>query len=487
MQFNKPFEHILPEEAGLSSRAILAFLDELEEKRVVTHAVQILRYGKLLAEGYYAPFTADTQHRIYSISKSFVSLAIGILAGEGKLSLDDKIVDHWPEKVPENVHPYIAATTIRDMLKMTSPHNTSAYKVVKDDDWVRTFFTCPPCRRPGTVFVYETTNATVLSALVEKLTGKTIIEFLYERLFTPMECSAGIHSAMLPTGIAWGGAGFICTPRDLAKVAQLCLNGGVWEGKQLVPAEYIKEATSKQQENNLSSARWPDQRQGYGYQIWRCSHNGFSFLGMGAQVAICLPDRDLVVVVNGDNQLIADDYHRIFTSLWSNIYDNLSDTPLPEDPEGNAELARRLASLQVITAEGDAKKPEEIPFETGRWYTMDENRAGFTKCRFTFTEDGGTFEYERTGVGHYALPFGYGKQVQHTFDGMPAISSAGWHGDRYLQLCTFIIGDSPAPLEIGFCFEDDAVTLIMRNGSEGLLDGMAFVGYSGAFSGQFTE
>ena len=170
------FDQVKPEDVLIPSKAVTSFIKDLGRNGFCMHGFMMIKDGKVFTEGYYKPFTVDTPHRMYSVGKSFTSIAIGLLQEEGKLSIHDKICDYFPDKLPkEGVHPYIAKTTIRDMLKMATPHNYTTYKQVKDDDWVRTFFTVEPVRYPGTSFAYDTSSTHVLSALVERLSKKISI------------------------------------------------------------------------------------------------------------------------------------------------------------------------------------------------------------------------------------------------------------------------------------------------------------------------
>lgn len=155
--------------------AFFTFWDRLQKKQVPMHSFLLMRHDTLIAEGYYAPYQKDTLHRMFSISKSFTSIAIGLLEAEGKLSLDDPIVSYFPDKIPANVHPWIAAMTIRDMLMMRTCHAATTYKVDMKSDWVESFFTVPPTHPAGKLFHYDTSSAHTLSALVERPFGQPML------------------------------------------------------------------------------------------------------------------------------------------------------------------------------------------------------------------------------------------------------------------------------------------------------------------------
>ncbi|MDD6796961.1 MAG: serine hydrolase, partial [Clostridia bacterium] len=179
MSIKTEFVYASPEDMGISSQAIRNFLERLENHKLPMHSFLLMRHGKLLSETYYEPYSADIPHRMFSITKSFTSLAIGFLEDEGKLSLDDKIVGFFPEKQPEGgADPLIAKTTVRDMLRMASPHDKTTYKQIEIDDWVKTFFIAEPKHLPGAFFAYDTSATHTLTALVEKLTGQSLLDYL---------------------------------------------------------------------------------------------------------------------------------------------------------------------------------------------------------------------------------------------------------------------------------------------------------------------
>ena len=178
------FEKTLPENIGISSASIKRVLERLDKKDVPMHSLLIMKDDKLIFEKYYAPYTADTLHRLFSVSKSITAMAIALLQEEGKLSFDASITDYFPEYTDENTHPWIRQTTIRNMLQMRTCHASTTYKVDMKSDWVESFFKVAPTHKPGTIFHYDTSAAHTLCALAEKLTGMPMLDYLKERLLT---------------------------------------------------------------------------------------------------------------------------------------------------------------------------------------------------------------------------------------------------------------------------------------------------------------
>jgi CubicO group peptidase (beta-lactamase class C family) len=464
-----------PEEVGVPSSAVIRFLDEVEQAEPCMHSLILVRQGKIFTEGYWRPFHRDKEHRLYSCTKSFVSIAVGFLIDEGKLSLEDRIVSFFPDKLPsEGVHPYIAETTIRHMLMMATPHDVTTYSRMQMDDWVATFFLCRPSHLPGTVFTYDTSSSHVLGALVERLSGQSFMEYLRIRLLDPLGFSPVTRCLTDPVGIAWGGSGIICRPVDFAKVALTCMQHGRFRTKQLIPEWYIREAVSRQIDCYLSG------RKGYGYQFWCLPHNGFAFLGMGSQVAVCLPDQDFLLVTTGDS-LWQPGYQTLFDALWKHLFPCLCNETLPPDANNQSVLADRLSSLSIRTVSGRYGSPLTRKIN-GRQYRMyADNQLGMEELSFTFHDQGGSMNF-RKSTGQYRLDFGYGVNVMQAFPGYAyeAVVSGGWSDDGTLDICCYVIDEHLATLRMVIAFRGDTVTVRMQKASE------IFDEYSGFASGSLV-
>jgi CubicO group peptidase (beta-lactamase class C family) len=373
-----------PESLGIPSQAILNFLNRIDAERINMHGFLLIRHNDIAAEGYWAPWTADRKHRMYSISKSFVALAVGLMIGEGKLALDDKVAPFFPEKLPANLHPWHAAATVRDLLMMSTAHSVNSYTQA-DPDWVWTFFNRPATHPAGTIFAYDTAATVVLTAIVEKLSGMPFLDYMRPRFLDRIGFSKDAWCVRTPEGGSWGGSGVICTLRDMAKVALTCLNEGRWGDEQLLPADYVRAATSKQIDNSIRGS------EGYGYQIWREKENGFAFRGMGSQYAFCFPDKDFVFTCIADTQG-APAGSPIPDVMYEEIFPHLADGPLPEDPAAFAALSDKIARLAVLPLPGDHDAPVRAAVD-GAWYALEENPMGITRTRLSFQGDQGIWEY----------------------------------------------------------------------------------------------
>ena len=273
------FTKALPEEVGIPSSCIKNLLLTLDEKEIPMHSFLIMKDDKLVFEKYYAPYKKDTLHRMFSISKSFSAIGISLLQAEGKISIDDPIVKYFPEYTSDSTHPWIKMTTIRNMLMMRTCHAACTYKVNMTSDWVESFFTVAPTHKPGTVFHYDTSAAHVLCALVEKLSGMELLEYLKDRAFKHLDFSKDSYMIKDPFGVSMGGSGLMATPMDILKVLYLldkkgtviCSDGQV---RALLDPSFVLSATGNLSDT-VMTAPILGESQGYGMQIWQNEMGGF--------------------------------------------------------------------------------------------------------------------------------------------------------------------------------------------------------------------
>ena len=405
------FEKITPEAAGISSAKIVKFIDRIEKRNAIMHSLLIMRHGKIITENYWAPFDENFCHRMYSQTKSYTAIAIGLLIEEGKLHLDDKLVDVYPEY--KGTHEYLDRQTIKNLLTMNTVGNpVNWFLDTKNPSRIDIYFKeRTRCHPAGTIWEYDSAGSQVLCEIVEKLSGMPLIEYLRKKLFNHMGTFKTAEILKTRDGASWGDSALLCTTRDMASFGQLLMNGGVWEGKRLMNEEFIKEATAKQVDNR-DSWRKGTYSHGYGYQIWRTEQNGFGFLGMGDEITICLPDRDLVFVCTADHQGTDNKIRTcLVNAFFDIIVDNLSDEPLPEDKEAEELLAKRTADLQLYSETGAVDSPFRKELD-GVVYECDKNPMGITEFSFKFSEDGkdGTFCYTNA-QGYKEIPFGVNHNV----------------------------------------------------------------------------
>lgn len=474
-------QYATPESVGVPSRSISKFLTLLEERGICAHSFAMAKNGRVIYEGYYPPFNDSFRHRMYSTSKTFVSMAIGLLCDAGKIKLSDPIVKYFPEYVPENPHRWLTEMTIRDMLMMATCHNGTTYSL-EADNWIKTFFTSKPNHPAGSVFYYDTSATTTLNGLVEKISGENIIDFLRPRLFDPLGMSEGITSIERPEGGAWGGSGFLMTTTDLLRFAMFLTNKGCWNGRQLISREYMEAATSKQIDNQVSNTE-PEQMFGYGYQIWRLRNNSYATLGMGTQIAVCMPDRQMCYVVTADTQHVSGGTSDVIATFWDTIYAATSDAQIAEDKPAQEALAEQTKNLKMLPVKGSTESPMSDTFN-GKTYRLEPNQMGMTKVRFTFDGDKGCMYYTNRvgdikidfGIGHYEIgTFGHTDYFGHRI-GVPSgkgyrcAANAVWTDDRSLTMFCYLIDDYFGTLKIDVHFGDGEICLLSTKTAEWFLN-----------------
>ncbi len=469
-----------PESVGISSANIAKVLDAYREADLAMHSVLVLRHGKLVAEGYAEPFNKDSFHRMYSISKSFVGIAIGILEGEGKISINDTIDKYFPDKIDENTDPLIRKTKIVDLLRMASPFPTGAtYNGRTDDDWLSTFFVAPTSKEPGSEFLYDTSASYVLDVIVERVTGMKFLDYMKEKALMRMGFSTAAWCVGAPEGYSWGGSGILCTSRDLMRFAYLVMNGGRYKDEQLVPADYVKAATSNLIDTTVSETN-ELMRYGYGYQIWQLP-NGFAFHGMGNQQAFCIPDKDLIFVCTADNQGNGNARGIVYGNFVKYVLETLSDEPLNEDKEGEKMLAEAYERMQIPYVKGEATSSmaEKI---NGVTFTADYDNI--SEFKIDLRDGEGTFTYV-TPRGTKNFDFGILKNVTGTIDepqysgirikhpigrGYRTMFSGAWETDTRFALKVQVIDDYFGNMKLTFDFEGDTATLNVTKTAEWFFD-----------------
>jgi CubicO group peptidase (beta-lactamase class C family) len=478
-----------PERVGIPSSAILNFIERIDKQQICMHGFMLVRKGQIAAEGYWAPYQADSMHRMYSISKSFVALAIGLMIDEGKLSLEDRVARFFADKAPQDLHPYLAEATVRDLLMMSTPHDTNSYNR-HDRDFAATFFHKKPSHPPGTIFSYDTAATVVLGTIVERISGVPFLTYMREPLLDPIGFSNDAWCVQTPEGTSWGGSGVICRLRDMAKLAYVCLNNGRWQDEQLISEAYIRAATSKQIDNSLLNHRF-----GYGYQIWMLRDNGFAFRGMGSQFAFCFPEQEFIFACNADTQGDGSSGEEIENAFYEEIYSKLQPSPLPDNSETNARLNETIAGLKILPQRGSLSSSFKEKVD-GKWYRLNDNPMQMTRTRFVFDGEDGVWEYVNA-TGAHQLRFGIGRTVSGLFPethyfgerigtpsgrGYQCLSSAAWVEEHKLNLLVYITDDYLGTLKISFAFKDDQISIYAVKVAEWFLDE-----YTGFAGGELAE
>jgi len=476
-----------PESLGIPSGAITEFLNGITDHRLCMHSFLLLRHGKVAAEGYWPPFDKDHKHRMYSISKSFTSIAVGMMIDEGKMSLDSTAAEFFPEHIPTNPHPYVLEATVRDLLMMATQNEHNSYDW-DSTDYTQTFFNHgAPKHKPGQFFNYDTAATTVLCAIVEKLSGKTMLEYMMPVL-AQTGFSQDAYCIQTPEGRSWTGSGIMCTPRDLARFAQLCMNGGEWSGKQLLNRDYVTEATSWQIDTSVSADHM-EMRHGYGYQIWRLRKGGFAFYGMGSQYAFCMPQHGTILILTGDTQGTGAAGDVLF-NMYYDLVDKMSSTPLPEDSAAQNKLAECISKLAIPRPLGKTETAlaKEI---SGKKFTLEENEAGMKWLQLHIEPDKCRLQYENAS-GQHELVFGMNKYEPQLFPEKyngrrmsvrdthyQCIGAGAWPEDKAFLGTIYSVDDHLGSIKIQLTFTGSEVTGYMTKAAEDF-----FHGYHGFLVGK---
>jgi CubicO group peptidase (beta-lactamase class C family) len=431
-----PLPRTTPEAVGISSTAIHAFVEALEQHDHPLDAVQtfvLLRHGQVAAEGYWQPYAPHTPHSLYSLSKSFTSTAIGLAVAEGLLMVDDPVLNFFPAEAPANPSAHLQAMSVRHLLSMNTGHHedttlhvfqrgnqaslfrlwaspkatiTQPARLGEDYAWARRFLSLPVEHAPGSWFVYNTGATYMLSAIITKLTGQTLLEYLGPRLFEPL----GIINPRWetdPQGISLGGTGLHIATEDIARFGQLYLQQGLWHGRQIVPAAWIAETTQAVSDNSNTQTN-PDWVLGYGYQFWRCQHNCYRGDGAFGQYCIVMPDQDAVLIMNSglrDMQIVLD-------NVWRHLLPGLHPTAIPANPQAHAALQAKLAQLALLVPHGAAIAPQ-AEHSSGQAYTLAENPLNLIRAAIRFDEQHNTLLLTNV-YGEHRIEIGHRKWLHGT-------------------------------------------------------------------------
>ena len=438
-----PLQHASPEAEGISSAAILKFVNTAEKKIDALHSFILLRHGCIVAQGWWSPYGPDYVHQLFSLSKSFTSTAIGLAVAEGRLSVDDPVLSFFPDDAPAKPGKNLVAMKVRHLLSMSTGHDhdtTGHLWRRKDGNWAAAFLARPVKFEPGTHFLYNTGATYMLSAIVQKLTGQTLMEYLTPRLFEPL----GIDGAWWesdPRGINVGGWGLNIKTDAIARFGQMYLNKGVWNGQRILPEAWVEEASSGQAP--FSAGGGPDWKQGYGYQFWRCQHNAYRGDGAFGQYCIVMPDQDAVLAITSGVK----DMQAVLDLVWKILLPAMQTEPLPADDAACAQLNDKLGKLALKPIKG--KRTSDVAARvSGRTYQFPTNDQRIKSASFAFGKDADTLTI-REGRREHAITIGHGQWIEGAtafgYDGPPpaperkvAASGAWTADDTYTaKLCLY--------------------------------------------------
>ncbi len=476
------FQTVKPEEVGIKSSQVKKLIETFEKNGLAMHSVLMARGNKLFCEAYWNPFKKEDNHRMYSQTKSYVGIAIAQLASEGVINLDDKIIDYFPEKLPKVVHPYLAAQTIRNMLNMQTCFSGDNWFKDHGGDRVKYYFSLKPTHYPGTTFFYDSTGSFILGALVEKVTGKTFLEYLREKCLNEIGFSKNARVLTAVGGYAWGDSALLCRPLDMLLFGRLLANKGEWNGKQLLNKQAVTDATNTNIYNKVYGTE--TRKQGYGYQIWGTHKNSFSFFGMHGQFTIYNADTDILFVCTAGYQM-EDVGHaeKIFDTFFNEIVDKAVANPLEASREYE-NLTECISNLKLLTVGGEAtsKKVNEI---NGKRFIAEDNAMGITEFTLNFSENGGEFAY-KNAQGDKVIKFGMKENIFQLFPEKnfskeiggieceghqyKCAASAAWVEEEKLIILVQIIDDYIGILDITIGFNSPYAVIDIKKNAEYFLE-----------------
>lgn len=363
------FPRSSPESQGVRSQAIRQFLAAANASGISWHSFMVLRHGHVVAEGWWKPYESRFVHSLYSLSKSFTSTAIGLLVKEGKLDIHSKVISFFPNDLPSTPGEHLQQMTVRSLLTMNTGHARDTMPVMRasKESWVRTYLAQPVEFEPGSHFLYNTGNTYMLGAIVHRVTGQTLEQYLTPRLFQPLGI-VGYDWEVSPQGLNTGGYGLRIRTEDIARLGQLYLQKGRWNGEPLLTESWVNEATSYQTASQVNNGDWS---QGYGYQFWRCTHGFYRGDGAFGQFCIVMPELDAVVAVTGQSP----DMQQSMNIIWDHLPGGMQGSALPEDAAGWAALKKELAELELPVAKGGVKS-SLMSGLNGKNFIMKENELG---------------------------------------------------------------------------------------------------------------
>ena len=405
-----------PEEQGVPSKALITLFDSLHVMPGTDiHSMIVMRHGKVVGEFYPAPFAAEYQHTQYSSSKTLVSMAVGIAIDQNRLRLTDRVATFFPEYLPDSISTNLANMTVEDLLTMQSGIKPDWAMRSKGVEWIKTFLAKPVANTPGEVFAYDSMVTYMISAIVQKVTGMKTLDFLKKYLFDHMNISV-VNWEESPEGVNTGGWGLHIQSESLAKVGQMWLDGGVWNGKQLISKEWIEQMSSKH-------ANGGDY--GYGYQTWMCAYPGAVRAdGALGQYVIVVPEKDVVIVLTEASFTNGKPQRGL---IWNGFLPALSDKPLP----ASKDYDKLVEKQKNYTLELPAGKQNSawIKKLQGKKVVIPANKYGWASVTFEKTSTGMVANVTKTDGSTYAQPMGYRTWERGTIAGMPpySINPIDWH------------------------------------------------------------
>lgn len=385
----------IPELEGVSSSGIIDFLNAIDTGRQEIHSFMFLRHGKVIAEGWWDPYGPDYKHLLYSASKTFTATAIGLAVSENKLRVSDKVVSFFPYSLPDTLGNNMKELTVENLLTMSVGQDPAGMGAGTDEDWIAAFLKNEPVHKPGSVFLYNNMATFMLSAIVQQVTGQTVFDYLKPRIFDPLSIR-GADWDKNAQGINLGMIGLRLRTEDLAKFGQLLLQGGKLNNKQLIPAEWVKAATSFKIKSSGGSGGVSndlnDWTQGYCYQMWRGRNNSVRLDGMAGQFVVLFPDKDAIVIMTANARNTQEQLNLVHNYLIPAIK---SGKAIQSNTSAYDELQKKQSALSLKTPISKVSEPDLSKKISGKEFMVQDNEYQIQSVYFTFDGNECSFAVKR--------------------------------------------------------------------------------------------
>lgn len=479
-------EKVTPESVGIESSRVLEFVKTLDGCRLHTHSIIMSRGDGIFAESYYAPFCEDFLHRMYSVSKSFIAMAVGVAVREGLFSLDDSVVGFFPEFRNENTDAYHDECTVRDMLSMRSNVGSGVAWWGRFKSRVEAYYSLKTDKIPGTLYFYDSIGCFLLGCIIEKLTGMDFLEYLKDRVLIGIGFSKESYTLREPGGFTVGDSGVMCTAKDLWLFARFIMKGGVWDGVRYVDEEFMRDAVSALSYNDTEGNYSNYGNGGYGYLIWKTHPDGFSLVGMGDQLAVCDMKRDVTFVITSDNQGERGARHVIYHEFYRHFLEYFKDGALPSDTSAYTRLCEYLARAELVCQRG-CDGGALCDRVSGVRYLAEGNSVGLRG--FTLTLDGEVGELKLDmECGGVSLEFGieknkltefsFGQRARYDMMGIyeegkyRTAASGAWVDKGHFVIRAQVIDTYFGCLSVHISYKDDRATVQFARYGQYVFEGM---------------
>lgn len=485
----QPLPRATPESQGVPSEAVSALIDRLEEQNGMVHSYMLIRHGKVIAEGHWEPFNASTPHALYSVSKSFVSMAIGFAVDDRLMSLDDRVVKFFPEEAEINSDERLKDMRVRDLMAMASGQKSDTFRAIRSaapGEEAKAFYQMPMKDEPGKLFRYMSGNTAMLALIHAKVTGeKDLLAYLKPRVFDKLGITSSYWPRLKDGTTVIGGSGYELKSEELAKICLLLLNNGVWQGERILPLWWVREATSLQTPyGNVTdsvlalhgaksggAAKPDDWQLGYGWQLWMGHHESFRLCGAFGQIGSVVPDKDIIFVSNAGGR---SSNKPSLNAFYDAILPALSEKPLPENPAALKKLRDRSSKLLIAppqnTAEPSAAAANAFKnIKTDSANALAISSLGYDDKTKTLTIEN-RFGKQTIRVGNGKWETGRFTAEEKNSDTLgrisggeqPVAAAGAWTGpDRFTVRIKFI--RSPANLDIDFEMRDGRAHVSTRS------------------------